>query len=146
MWPHIPQSLTPKKRLIYFLSLEVWQFLTFHVGPNYVWSLRLMSCTWCHVSKAHLCCSVSIRTSFLLVAQSYFTVGIYHILLIHEIDVWGFSLFFFFCLVAFSRATAPAAYGGSQTKGRIGAAATGLHQSHSNSDLSLICDLHHSSR
>ena len=27
---------------------------------------------------------------------------------------------------------APAAYGGSQARGRIGAAATGLHQSHSN--------------
>ena len=28
---------------------------------------------------------------------------------------------------------APAAYGGSQARGRIGAVATGLHQSHSNS-------------
>ena len=37
-----------------------------------------------------------------------------------------------FCLFAFSRA-APAAYGGSQARGRIGAVATGLYQSHSNS-------------
>ena len=46
----------------------------------------------------------------------------------------------FFCLfvvvvvvvvVAISWA-APAAYGGSQARGRIGAVATGLHQSHSN--------------
>ena len=36
--------------------------------------------------------------------------------------------FFFF---VFSRA-APAAYGGSQARGRIRAEATGLHQSHSN--------------
>ena len=35
------------------------------------------------------------------------------------------------CLFAFSMAT-PAAYGGSQAKGLIGAAAAGLHQSHSN--------------
>ena len=35
------------------------------------------------------------------------------------------------CLFAISWA-APAAYGGSQARGRIGAIATGLHQSHSN--------------
>ena len=38
---------------------------------------------------------------------------------------------FDFCLFAFSRA-APAAYGGSQARGLIGAVAAGLHQSHSN--------------
>ena len=38
---------------------------------------------------------------------------------------------FFFGLFAFSRA-APMAYGGSQARGRIGAVATGLRQSHSN--------------
>ena len=36
--------------------------------------------------------------------------------------------FFFFCLLR----AAPAAYGGSQARGRIGAVATGLRQSHSN--------------
>ena len=50
-------------------------------------------------------------------------------------------IFFVFCLV---RAT-PAAYGGSQARGPIRAAAAGLRQSHSNADLSSICDLHHSS-
>ena len=40
-------------------------------------------------------------------------------------------LVFVFCLFAFSR-TAPAAYGGSQARGLIGAVATGLRQSHSN--------------
>ena len=46
--------------------------------------------------------------------------------------------FFFFGLFAFSRA-APKADGSSQARGRIGAAAAGLHQSHSNatSELSL---------
>ena len=39
--------------------------------------------------------------------------------------------FFFFCLFAFSRA-APVAYGGSHAKGRIGAVAASLCQSHSN--------------
>ena len=38
---------------------------------------------------------------------------------------------FFFCLLILSRA-APAAYGGSQARGRIGAVGTGLRQSHSN--------------
>ena len=40
-----------------------------------------------------------------------------------------FHLFFY--LFAFSRAV-PEAYGGSQARGLIGAAAAGLHQSHSN--------------
>ena len=44
--------------------------------------------------------------------------------------VFGF-LGFFFCLFAISWA-APKAYGGSQAKGPIGAVATGLCQSHSN--------------
>ena len=39
--------------------------------------------------------------------------------------------FFFFCLFAISWA-APAAYGGSQARGRIRAVATVLRQSHSN--------------
>ena len=39
--------------------------------------------------------------------------------------------FFFFVVVAISWA-APAAYGGSQARGLIGAVATGLRQSHSN--------------
>ena len=37
---------------------------------------------------------------------------------------------YLFCLFAISWA-APVAYGGSQARGRIGAVATGLHQSHS---------------
>ena len=37
---------------------------------------------------------------------------------------------YIFCLFAIFRAT-PVAYGGSQAMGRIGAVATGLHQSHS---------------
>ena len=41
---------------------------------------------------------------------------------------YSFSFFFFFCL--FRAATM--AYGGSQARGRIGAVATGLHQSHKN--------------
>ena len=47
--------------------------------------------------------------------------------------VWliNFYFYFIFCLFAFSR-TAPAAYGGSQARGRIGAAAASLCQSHSN--------------
>ena len=40
---------------------------------------------------------------------------------------------FFFCLFAFSRAV-PTAYGDSQARGLIGARATGLCQSHSNTE------------
>ena len=40
-------------------------------------------------------------------------------------------IYLFICLFAFSRAT-PAAYGGSQARGWIGAVATSLRQSHSN--------------
>jgi len=43
-----------------------------------------------------------------------------------------FFFFFFFGLFAISWA-APTAYGGSQARGPIGAIATGLRQSHSNS-------------
>ena len=49
------------------------------------------------------------------------------------------SFFFFFCLLSFAVVVvvaiswaAPTAYGGSQARGRIGAVATGLRQSHSN--------------
>ena len=42
-----------------------------------------------------------------------------------------FYLFIYFCLFAISWA-APATYGGSQARGRIGAVAAGLRQSHSN--------------
>ena len=42
-----------------------------------------------------------------------------------------FGVLFFFCLFAISWA-APAAYGGSQARGLIGAAAASLRQSHSN--------------
>ena len=42
-----------------------------------------------------------------------------------------FFFYLFFCLFAFSRAT-PMAYGDSQARGLIGAAAASLRQSHSN--------------
>ena len=42
--------------------------------------------------------------------------------------------------------TAPAAYGSSQAKGRIRAAAASLHHSHSNVRSDCFCNLHHSSR
>ena len=47
-------------------------------------------------------------------------------------DKQFFFFFFFFCLFAFSRATATA-HGGSQARGLIRAAATGLSHNHSNS-------------
>ena len=43
----------------------------------------------------------------------------------------NFYFIYLFCLFVLFKA-ASAAYGGSQAKGRMGAAAAGLHQSHSN--------------
>ena len=51
-----------------------------------------------------------------------------------------FFFFFFFCLFAFSMA-ASVACGGSQARGLIGAVATGLRQSHSNTGFELLLQL-----
>ena len=53
------------------------------------------------------------------------------------------TLIFFFFFGLF-RATL-VAYGSSQARGEIGAAAARLHHSHSNADPSSVCDLHPSS-
>ena len=53
-------------------------------------------------------------------------------------------MMFLFILFYF-RAT-PVAYGGSQTRGPIGATAAGLHTATATPDLSHVCDLHHSSQ
>ena len=66
--------------------------------------------------RANLISTVLLKPSPLLL--------LYYLMLSH-------SFFFFFCLFAFSRA-APAAYGGSQARGLIGAVDTGLCHSHSN--------------
>ena len=52
----------------------------------------------------------------------------------------SFFLFLFFCF-----RTESAAYGSSQARGRIGAAAAGLCNSHSNASMSHVCNLYHSS-
>ena len=52
---------------------------------------------------------------------------------------------FVFCLFCFFRA-APEAYGGSQARGRIGAVALAYTTATATRDLSLICNLHHSSQ
>ena len=56
-------------------------------------------------------------------------------------DVWVYSyhfalcfLFFFFCLFVLLFRAAPAAYGGSQARGQIRAAAVSLHHSHAGSE------------
>ena len=51
-------------------------------------------------------------------------------------------VFFVFCFCLFR--AAPAAQGGSQARGRIRAAAAGLHHSPSNTGSNLVCDLHSS--
>ena len=52
-------------------------------------------------------------------------------------------IFFIFYFLLFRAITV--VYGGSQTRGRIGAVATGLRHSHRMRDPSHVCDLHHSS-
>ena len=47
---------------------------------------------------------------------------------VHEVQYLYIYLFCLFCYFY----AAPAAYGGSQARGRMGAVAAGLHQSHSN--------------
>ena len=58
---------------------------------------------------------------------------------------FGFCLFVVVVVVAISWA-APAAYGGSQARGPIGAVATSLCQSTATRDPSHVCNLHHSSQ
>ena len=57
------------------------------------------------------------------------------------------QMIFLIFLVLFlgGRWAAPAAYGGSQARGHIGAVAASLHHSHSTQDLSHVCDLHQNS-
>ena len=55
------------------------------------------------------------------------------------------SKYFFSFLFVFLVKAALTAYGGSQARGRIGAAAAGLHHSHSNSGSERHLPLHHSS-
>ena len=59
----------------------------------------------------------------------------------------AYTLFYLFILsfVFFFFRAAPIAYGGSQARGLIGAAATCLHHIIAMRDLSYVCDLHHSS-
>ena len=47
-------------------------------------------------------------------------------------DIIYLFAYLFICLFAFSGAAPMAAYGGSQSRGLIGAVDAGLHQSHSN--------------
>ena len=58
---------------------------------------------------------------------------------------WKPFFFFFWSFVFCLFRATPAAYGGSQARGLIGAVATGLHHSHSNARSSHVCDLRHSS-
>ena len=58
-------------------------------------------------------------------------VLIYRLLRVVSLSFFFFFFFLSFCLFVFSRATA-VAYGDSQARGLIGAAATGLHHSDSN--------------
>ena len=86
-------------------------------------------------------------TFSLTIHLTYYSILTYTVLLHDVLFIWLFYIllkqssieyltyedisFFFFVFLPFSRA-APAAYGGSQARGLIGAVAASLHQSHSN--------------
>jgi len=70
----------------------------------------------------HICLAVAIGKSLSYLS---FPLGLISILRV------GIFFFFLVCFVLLFR-VAPAAYGGSQARGPIGAVAAGLHQSHSN--------------
>ena len=57
---------------------------------------------------------------------------------------WGDGVLFSLLFLLFRATTA--AYGGSQARGPIRAAAAGLSHSHSNTRCSYVCDLYHSSQ
>ena len=61
-----------------------------------------------------------------------------------SLGIWDSSFFFFFPIFGLFRA-ALLAYGGSQARDQIRAAAAGLHPSHSNTRSEPLCDLHLSS-
>ena len=60
-----------------------------------------------------------------------------------SIDMGYYVNWFIYLFMLFK--AVPAAYGSSQGRGGIGASATGLCHSHSNSGSSHVCNLHHSS-
>ena len=57
-----------------------------------------------------------------------------------------FSFLFFFFFLSFYFRAAATAYGGSQSRGQIGAVAASLYHRHSNVRWCRVCDLHLSSR
>ena len=93
--------------------------------------------------------SILIDCQGLLTSLTIFVLSsFYRLAYNNDIDTfqaYGYSFFFFFFFGLFR--AAPAAYGGSHARGQIRAIATGLRHSTATavSDLSCICDLHHSS-
>jgi len=112
------------------------------------------ACLWGLCRLCYLCCGCPLTTSapkvfstsFLPSLQWLYYVKLFNSLASPFLSVgsnkphftamvipWTFFFFFFFFFVLFAISwVAPAAYGGSQARGLIGAVATGLHQSHSN--------------
>ena len=89
-------------------------------------------CVHAHV-RACVCVCVHTHHIFLIRSSVDGHLGFFHVLATVNSAAMNMRVhvFFFFVVVVISWA-APAAYGGSQARGPIGAVATGLRQSHSN--------------
>ena len=90
----------------------------------------------------------NITLFFVVVVVVCFFVGFFVVVVVVVVVgfFWLLGFFFlFFCFFAFSRA-APAAHGGSQARGPIGAVDTGLARATATRDPIRVCHPHHSSR
>ena len=79
---------------------------------------------------------------------AHFSIGLLVFLLLSCISCVCILFYLFLCVCVFLPflGPLPAAYGGSQARGPVGAVATSLCHSQSNTGSECICDLHHSSR
>ena len=102
---HFPLQIHP--------SLIVWGIYTPRLFSVYLYT--------CNVKVQCICFTFTLFSHFMILYSFNFVIFIY----------FYFLFYFFFVFLPFL-GPLPAAYGGSQARGRIGAIAAGLCQSHSN--------------
>ena len=139
-WWYLSVSPLKKSILFYFLFIKV-SLIYSVVSISAVQQSDPGMCTYAFFSS-HYLPSWSIPRGWMWFPVLYSRA----LLSIHS----KYFLFVCFCVGFFYFSllfrAAPAAYRGSQARGQIRAVAASLHQSHSSTDVSLVCNLHHSSR